>query len=135
MMRDRVFNSCMEAVLKVIEQGGASIAENSTCLYRGSEGKRCVVGWMIPDEHYDASMEGKSAGQPVIRNVLGLEGESEIRFAGTLQRAHDKAGIEVLRGHGLDFVEEFKANIKHNVLGLDFLSPDQVKRITVLLGD
>lgn len=45
-------------------QGCRSLSPNGvTCLYRGQDGLKCAVGFLIPDERYVQSLdEGNSAG-------------------------------------------------------------------------
>lgn len=39
---------------KLIEQGGPSMnADDSSCQYRGIEGRKCAAGWLIKDEVFD----------------------------------------------------------------------------------
>jgi hypothetical protein len=37
---------------------GAAISLDSVCMYRSSDGNRCAVGCLIPDNLYDDSIEG-----------------------------------------------------------------------------
>lgn len=48
------------AVGHLIKQGQRAISEDGTnaCLYRGSEGTKCAVGALIPDELYTEEIEG-----------------------------------------------------------------------------
>jgi hypothetical protein len=43
-------------VQKLIEQGGKSTSEG--CAYRGDYGRKCPIGWLIPDEAYISIIEG-----------------------------------------------------------------------------
>ena len=40
------------------------------CMYRGAEGCRCAIGWLIPDESYDPSFEGQAVRQLVSNGHL-----------------------------------------------------------------
>lgn len=47
----------------IISQGKPSmgrdpITENEKCVYRSSDGCKCAIGWLIPDDKYDPSFEG-----------------------------------------------------------------------------
>lgn len=44
------------ALFGLRRQGAASVNE-SGCLYRGDEGRKCAVGMLIPDADYEFSME------------------------------------------------------------------------------
>ena len=59
------------AVAAVILQGGQSVDRFGTCQYRGIGGRKCVVGHMIADEHYHASIEGVPAFSVNVRAAVG----------------------------------------------------------------
>jgi hypothetical protein len=40
------------------ERSLASVEMSDRCAYRGDEGRKCAVGWLIPDEAYRPEMEG-----------------------------------------------------------------------------
>jgi hypothetical protein len=65
------------------------------CMYRGENGMKCAVGWPIPDDKYDPTIEGTSACDMVVIN--GLEDHFDIwtdssnyDFIINLQECHDK---------------------------------------------
>lgn len=63
------------------------------CAYRGSGGRQCAVGVLIPDKYYDADMEGKTV-EAVISSfsVPGLPRDPLSRAAdllSALQHLHD----------------------------------------------
>lgn len=69
---------------------GKSVGQNGrACLYRGLEGKKCVVGLLIPDDQYNPNMEGVGVDNPKIRDISALKGFS-IDFLFNLQVAHDE---------------------------------------------
>jgi hypothetical protein len=46
---------------QLVCQGGRSVSASGTdCRYRGSDGRKCAVGFLIPDELYVWRMEGDS---------------------------------------------------------------------------
>lgn len=46
------------AVTGVINQGGPALAmATRSCRFRGDNGRKCAVGWLISDEDYDPRME------------------------------------------------------------------------------
>jgi hypothetical protein len=63
------------------------------CAYRGDGGKRCAVGWLIPDGAYSSKIEGDSASQEDVLDALKvpLDDADAIFFLGRLQKAHDNA--------------------------------------------
>lgn len=51
---DIVYRHLLTQNIKAMEP-----AENGMCVYRGSNGTKCAVGVLIPDELYSESMEGE----------------------------------------------------------------------------
>lgn len=49
------------AVKGVLEQGCASINAQEACVLRGENDAKCAVGYLIPDEAYEESMEENAA--------------------------------------------------------------------------
>lgn len=45
------------AVEHLAKQGGPSLESGGKCLYRHPNGRRCVVGFFIPDESYHSTMD------------------------------------------------------------------------------
>lgn len=46
-----------------------------TCAYRGSEGMRCAMGHVLPDDKYRPEFEGKNAKDLMISHTVGDEPE------------------------------------------------------------
>lgn len=83
------------------QQGVKSVSlYTDACMYRYS-GLKCAVGHLIPDEMYDANMEGETvawllARHKELKEVLlptDLSEHDGIRLLGELQRIHD--GLKV----------------------------------------
>jgi hypothetical protein len=74
-------------------QGERSMLEGgTTCAYRGEHGMRCAVGFLIPDELYYRVLEGKSAMDVDITNVLStvITTDDDLGlFLTDLQDVHD----------------------------------------------
>jgi len=101
----------------------ASISTDSmiaSCRYRGPDGMRCAIGWCIPDEAYDTSIEGRSAGHDSILRILGVETENHddneyvwmVGALSRLQSCHDNAD----EFNGMEkelrfFAEEYKLQV------------------------
>ena len=69
---------------------------SSFCAYRGIGGRRCAIGWLIPDNEYHAGMEGEAVVSRALQAVPSLkpspvEGLDWIDFILQLQLAHDDA--------------------------------------------
>ena len=64
------------------EQGGPSRDAAGTCLYRGPNGRKCAIGWLIPDGEEPDGLELLPLGD--------LIPSESFRFADALQTAHDR---------------------------------------------
>ena len=54
----------------LVRQGKAAIQGGGACRYRTEDGMRCAVGYLISDENYECSLEGKTADEDdVLRAV------------------------------------------------------------------
>ena len=71
---------------KLYEQNAVSIGFTGMCAYRGKDGRRCAVGWLIPDELYDPKMEGMVIDYPCVE--AAVQGHS-MPLLEELQSAHD----------------------------------------------
>ena len=80
-----VFNT---AYIGLASQGFERSMLNDGCAYRGAEGRKCAIGYCIPDEEYSPDMEGLTAHEPSIARLFPLVDAEEMR---TLQRVHDNA--------------------------------------------
>lgn len=82
---------------KIIEQGGCSkgiqsYCGGSNCLYRAPNGRKCVVGWLIPDDKYSSEFEGGdilNSRNAKLRNIL-IELGYDVHILLNLQKIHDK---------------------------------------------
>lgn len=99
----------------LLKQNARSVAcgINSTCSYRGEEGRMCAVGCLIPDELYRPSLEGWAVWQPAVNSVLGQCGidvspKSPMRKMLTrLQSIHDNESVGLWRNNLIGVAEEF----------------------------
>jgi hypothetical protein len=66
-----------------------SVNSSDTCYYRGTEGRRCAIGWLMPDENYRPEFEG-TAATPAIIAACGIEPDvNNHAWLTELQCAHD----------------------------------------------
>lgn len=68
-----------------------------TCLYRGEDGKKCVVGHVIPDEMYDPQMEKMTASalfeeRPSLVPDWARDSNAERAFT-EIQMVHDSLAV------------------------------------------
>jgi len=95
----------------MLRQGKQSIILGS-CRYRGYDGCKCAVGFLIPDDLYDPEIEGaavarimvdcsgknQSALRSTLRNINMLTPD-RVALLASLQRAHDDVHITGYAGH------------------------------------
>lgn len=58
------------------------------CVYRGSDGLRCAIGCLIPDEQYSPALESWSAHMKDVKAAAGITDAQE-ELAAALQHIHD----------------------------------------------
>jgi hypothetical protein len=93
------------AVMAIVTQGGPSSVmdhDRSTCAYRRTDGRKCAIGHLITDEHYDPLMEGVGVSDSrvylAVERSLGIELDmDDIEFLHQLQLGHDKSAADELR--------------------------------------
>jgi hypothetical protein len=73
----------------VIAQGGPSMDEAGTCLYRGPNGRKCSLGHLILDEEYDPNWDKKGGAAASGLPLTG--GVTLYRLVEKMQEAHDYA--------------------------------------------
>jgi hypothetical protein len=71
-----VFDIVATAMLR---QNARATADGVKCMYRAPDGKRCAIGWLMPDEVYERSLE--FFGVRDIAARLGTERGDAGRFA------------------------------------------------------
>jgi len=81
--KQKLFNKAVKGLAS--QDFKRSVNRYGTCLYRGPAGRRCAVGWLIPDAEYSASMEDKNAA------AIGLFEDAVGPFLVHLQDVHDAA--------------------------------------------
>ena len=80
-------------LIKTSETGGfPAMGTDGRCLYKTDDGKKCVIGLLIPDEKYDEDFEGRSIIALMTNGLLTYQdipiGISEPSLL-ALQSAHD----------------------------------------------
>ena len=91
-IEQKIFNDVCKHLIK---QGQPSLSDENLCMYRGNGGTKCAVGFLIKDEYYRSTMEGKSADNPKV--MLAVYKSLNIpttvrrlsRLLSDLQSAHD----------------------------------------------
>ena len=92
-----LFDRVAEHLLK---QNAKSISntDGNKCLYRGPNGLKCAVGFLITDEAYSGDIEDKHSDTPEVRAALiksGIKLDLDtIGMLSGLQNIHDSASVE-----------------------------------------
>lgn len=104
-------------VASLIQQGRPSVqtdseGEISDCKYRGLDGAKCAIGWLIADDRYSLGFEYKGViyvmdrlnwmPNPELDLTEFREDQVFHAFLHKLQHCHDRAS------HSTDFVKRFK---------------------------
>jgi hypothetical protein len=103
--QQETFNTVVEHLIKQGKRATKNTSEgNTSCLYLADDGSKCAIGCLIADEHYDKSIEGKTAetliysdNLPDIISDLSVEGmfeEEMVSFYSDLQYIHDYVSPE-----------------------------------------
>lgn len=90
--KQEIFDAAFEGVYR---QGERSMDRtNSTCRYRGRNGTKCAIGYLIPDNMYQKTFEGMDIRTLIINDVLRFTDEDvTMEFLQELQYAHDCSSI------------------------------------------
>lgn len=122
-------NEVFDFVLKnIIKQGGPSLDIFTwECMYRGSNGRKCAVGILIPDEDFDPNFEGLKPWidmthieTPIPENRLILinylkSKNYDLKFLRDLQLIHDECSdIDDFNFHYANKMIEYAKN--HNII-------------------
>lgn len=87
--------------------------EETKCQYRGEDGAKCAVGWLIPDDLYNPHMEGKTVlrlfvDHPELQEEPTFKAWTSYLLC-ELQEMHDNAAVE---WHpGMDWGSIMRANL------------------------
>lgn len=87
----KLFNKAVKGLAS--QKFRRSYRDGEGCLYRGPRGKRCAIGWLIPDSRYSEGLENKTANVPAVRRAaLGTPRRERVGFKlRDLQTCHDIA--------------------------------------------
>lgn len=101
------FQKTFDKVAIHLRKQGKAATVGAGCMYRTDEGLKCAVGCLIPDELYDARIEGvafkigskfpDNPGNEIVALLMSLTGVStreERNFLAELQVAHDEALLD-----------------------------------------
>lgn len=63
----------------------------ASCAYRGINGQRCAIGWLIDNADYNEDLEGLSINDPRVQKMANVhpQNQRDEAFLGKLQLTHD----------------------------------------------
>jgi len=76
---------------KIIEQGGPCVDEYASCYYR-HDGRKCAMGWLIPDNEYIPDMEQNNIDD-ILKIFYPNVEVPNIKFISELQAVHDRCAV------------------------------------------
>lgn len=92
------------------------------CRYRDDNGRKCAIGWCIPDDKYDitfdepvdASINISIQTRPDIREAAGISWEN-VEFARQLQMRHDQAmSPEHMKKMLIEFAKSYELEVPND---------------------
>jgi len=72
---------------------GKRSTDGRGCRYRGLGGLKCAIGALIPDEKYDACIEGYSVDAAMVLGLLN-QPELDVDMLLEMQELHDKMEVK-----------------------------------------
>lgn len=87
-----------------------SINNVTQCVYRGAKGKKCAIGWNMPDDKYDPSFERGGVSFSKILTVCDIAPEDNY-FSNHLQRAHDDLTDDGMQCAFIRFAKRFDLKV------------------------
>ena len=115
-----------QAVRVIINQGGPSInRERKQCMYRNSNGRKCVAGHFIPDEKYSPDMEdqaifwGFDSGPDFNNTFEGIFEDLNVKMLGEFQQIHDSCSHNSDEEFIGEWISQMTQFGKDNSLNLD----------------
>jgi hypothetical protein len=87
-----------------------SVDQTGQCSYRTNNGKKCAIGWLIPDELYSPDFEGCNLDDAAVLAAVRpavVDGSEEYKMLFALQSGHDAAYDKGEMKSSLAFVAEY----------------------------
>lgn len=117
MRRQEIFDAAYKGLAS---QGFVRSLADVGCAYRGAEGRRCAIGFLITDEKYSPGLEGLTPSDVAVRRAANIN-DDDCEFAEELQEAHGGPDGDAEE----DTPEEMKARL-HAFAGRHHLTIPQV---------
>jgi hypothetical protein len=80
------------------KQGRPAINTENSCLYRGPDGTKCAVGFLLKDKQYKPEMEGRDVNGLVNNFKVPAFFSKNEELLHRLQRAHDADNHHLVSG-------------------------------------
>ena len=112
MTNQEAFDRATDGMLKQGKRSERTIDGVTYCAFRGRYGRKCAVGFCIPNKEYSKNLELNSSIEFVAGAVPSLHGVS-CDLLGVLQDVHDICEPEVWRARLRKVAEEFELEWNH----------------------
>lgn len=104
-----------------------------SCAYRGTEGRKCAIGWCIPDELYVSEMEHKNIKAILADNSYEFSNSLQGLFPDSvsdntlleLQKCHDNY-VATGEGEAIDVVENIRRDLREFGLKYNLQIPESL---------
>ena len=87
-MTDLLHQQVYDTVARHLIVQKIAAASNSVCWYRATQGRKCAIGCLIPDDMYDPRMEGHGI-RHLMQDFPGVLPPVDSALLEDLQSAHD----------------------------------------------
>lgn len=84
--RQEAFN---KVYVGLLTQNCKSISKGGSCVYRGQDNTKCAVGFLIPDDKYEPSMDEDATLWEVAKAAIPDYEESDYGFISHFRNIHD----------------------------------------------
>lgn len=112
MNKQQIFDKIVAGLASQGFKQSVDMSDGGMCVYRGPDGLKCAVGWLIPDEEYSKGLEGYSVENNTVAKAAGLKGSAQWEFTARIQEIHDNYDHpEVMKGLLRDFAIREKLKI------------------------
>jgi len=106
MTRQEYFDLCKKSA---VDGTFPSILNNvEGCVYRGPEGKRCIVGLLIPEDKYDPGIEESTLRTILDAGRIEMPEGLVLRDLESLQILHDRYAVDDTGWKSEAFINDLK---------------------------
>jgi hypothetical protein len=94
MTNQELFSRVRAHLLTQRKRSVGYIESKEVCMYRGTNGTKCAIGVLIPDDEYRVTMEGHTlAASQRVQYAAGIA-KDQMNLASRLQQIHDNSFVD-----------------------------------------